>query len=330
MKNKAGLKYLLILFFGIFAGILIHKYQLPPYVNIKNLYNREILQTKHHIPSNWSIGLFEGESPLAVFDQKSNSNPIITGEIVKDRDSSEVADPFLIVENNKYYLFFEVYSKSIKQADIGLAISKDLENWEYQKIILDEDFHLSYPNVFKYQNEWYMIPESSNDFSVRLYKAINFPFEWKFEKRLLSGYRFGDPTIFQYENKWWMFVATTGNDALNLYYSNELEGPWTAHAMNPLIKNDPDNSRPAGKIFTYENKIYRFAQDDFPEYGNQVWAFEITQLSAEIYSEKIFSENPIIKKSGKGWNALGMHHFDPHFVNGKWIAFVDGFGYPEE
>jgi hypothetical protein len=34
---------------------------------------------------------------------------------------------------------------------------------------------------------------------------------------------------------------------------------------------------------------------------------------------------PILKASGNGWNANGMHHIDAHQqADGRWLACVDG------
>jgi hypothetical protein len=62
-------------------------------------------------------------------------------------------------------------------------------------------------------------------------------------------------------------------------------------------------------------------------YGNQIWAFEITELTAEIYKEEKVREDPILKADGSGWNAEAMHHIDPHQIRkNKWIASADGKG----
>jgi len=37
-------------------------------------------------------------------------------------------------------------------------------------------------------------------------------------------------------------------------------------------------------------------------------------------------DNPILRASGAGWNAAGMHHLDAHEVaSGRWVAAVDGW-----
>jgi hypothetical protein len=93
--------------------------------------------------------------------------------------------------------------------------------------------------------------------------------------------------------------------------------------MNPIVKSDRNISRPGGRLFIYDEYVYRLAQDDDPEYGIQVFAFKITELSEDLYTEEMI-EKPLIKMTGKGWNAAGMHHLDLQKVGDKWLAVVDG------
>ena len=123
---------------------------------------------------------------------------------------------------------------------------------------------MSYPHVFEWENEYYMIPESHQDYSVRLYKAKVFPDHWEYLGNILSGYQYVDPTIFRFSNKWWLFVTTPENEVLNLYYSDELSQGWKPHSLNPVVKLNKHISRPAGRVIIYQDKLYRLAQDDYP------------------------------------------------------------------
>jgi hypothetical protein len=229
----------------------------------------------------------------------------------------------MLLKNGKYFMFFEVMNRETGQGDIGYAESADGRKWKYRKIIIHEEFHLSYPYVFEWNNSYYLIPESTKDLSVRLYKAISFPEKWEYVGNLLSGVRYADPSIFRYKDKWWMFVCTENYD-LNLYYSEHLLTGWKPHPMSPIIKQNKNISRPGGRVFVYNDQLYRLTQDDSPSYGIQVFAFEITKLSEKSYEEKMASETPIVTKTGSGWNAAGMHNVDPHKVGSNWIAVVDG------
>ena len=311
--------FLLALIAGLVLGVFLHKYKFFPYNELKTAY-KSIPEEKAYGP--WSIGIFEGPSPFNLHSPANVSNPVLTGKTCGD--AVLVADPFMIRKDGKYFMFFERVSRTNDQGDIAYAESTNGKKWEYKKVVIDEKYHLSYPNVFKWKGDYYLVPESHHDLSVRLYKAESFPDKWKYVKNLLSGYSFVDPSIFYYNNKWWLFITTQFSNILNIYYAEDLMGEWKAHPMNPVVKFNAHISRPGGKVIIYKGKPYRFTQDCEPYYGIQIFAFEITELTEKTYSEKIVSEKPILTKSGKGWNAAGMHHIDVHKADNKWIAVVDG------
>jgi len=170
-----------------------------------------------------------------------------------------------------------------------------------------------------------MLPETGKTKSVRLYKAEKFPYKWVFVKEILKGKEFMDPTIFFHNNLWWIFAETKDNSVLRLYYSDIPLGPWEEHKKSPIIQGNSSIARPAGNVIFHNKKIIRFAQDDESNYGNQVWAFEITKLTKEDYEEKKIHELPILKGFER-WNKQGMHHISAiKTKKGYWIASVDGY-----
>jgi hypothetical protein len=144
---------------------------------------------------------------------------------------------------------------------------------------------------------------------------------------LVDGRVFIDPSIAFFEDRWWLFVAESDNTTPRLYFADELIGPWQEHPESPIVTNDANIARPGGRTLVYDGRLFRYAQDGDPTYGNQIWAFEITELSTTAYHEELAREYPILKASGKGWNAQAMHTLDPVLTEGgRWIAAVDGFG----
>ena len=115
----------------------------------------------------WSIGIYTGESPFNLAPPENINNPVLTARDVTDVTAEFVADPFMVKEGSSWYMFFEVWNSWDRQGDIGLAVSSDGVNWAYKQIVLNEAFHLSYPYVFKWKNEYYMIPETYQASSVR-------------------------------------------------------------------------------------------------------------------------------------------------------------------
>jgi len=84
------------------------------------------------------------------------ANPVLTCATPTEAGypSNFVADPFLYVEGDTLFLFFETKTITSMQGDIGVARSFDKgATWEFLGIALDEAWHLSYPFVFKYENE---------------------------------------------------------------------------------------------------------------------------------------------------------------------------------
>lgn len=70
------------------------------------------------------------------------------------------ADPFLVEYHDTIYLFAEIFLyKSERNGVIGYCT---YENGRFGAwtITMDKHWHLSYPNVFVYENNLYMCPES--------------------------------------------------------------------------------------------------------------------------------------------------------------------------
>lgn len=110
-------------------------------------------------------------------------------------------DPFLVCG----YIFAEILKKDQKGI---IAVAKVREdNVLNFKPIIEEKFHLSYPNVFKHQNYWYMIPESYQSGNIFLYRATNFPYKWERIKKIykLDGM---DSTVFYLNNSWFIFTTS--------------------------------------------------------------------------------------------------------------------------
>jgi hypothetical protein len=310
---------------GTLYGVLLYKFRLFPFEPVRWLYKRIVPGGTPPRYGPWTIAIVEGDDPFRMVAQATATTPIVRAQDVTDLDARYVADPFLYRVGDTQYVFFEVVCRDNEQGDIAYASCRDGDRWRYGRRIIDEPFHLSYPQVFEWEGHHYLVPESNEDLSVRLYRAESFPDRWAHVGTLMSGFRFVDPTLFRHQGLWWMFVTTPENAALNLFFSDHLTRGWTPHPLNPLIRHDPHTARPAGRVATVDGRLIRFAQDDEPSYGIQVFAFEIVTLSTTQYVERpILDGAAVAAPSGQGWNAAGMHHMDLHRVGDRWIAAVDG------
>ena len=156
--------------------------------------------------SIWSIAVVAVDSPFDLKEKVANIPPSITSADVTDVHARFVADPFMVRHDGRWVMFFEVLNDATDQGDIGYATSSDGKVWSYQRIVLDELFHLSYPSVFEYEGEFYMVPESEAAGSVRLYRATAFPSKWEYDRTLISGSDLADPTIIHHDGGWFMSI----------------------------------------------------------------------------------------------------------------------------
>ena len=281
--------------------------------------------------SQWSIGIYTGLGIGHMADPGAGINPVLTIKDIPDYQAVSVTTPFMIHHGEQWHMFFgaEVETDAGPKGKIAHALSPDGLNWTYQGMVLEEPFHLSYPYVFEWEGNIYMIPETRAHRSVRLYRAVNFPGEWIFEKSLLTRRRFADNSLFQFQDRWWMFTDS-GNHTLRLYYADRPDGKWREHGKSPLVKKNPGTARPGGRVVVVDGHPIRFAQDGVPTYGRRTLAFKIMELTPDTY-EEVPMDMDEIGASGRGWNAEGMHTIDLHALPDQgWIACVDGLGFIEE
>jgi hypothetical protein len=277
----------------------------------------------------WSIAIYIGTSPYEFAPAPQAMNPVLTRSDVSDVSAVFVADPFMLRTEHTWYMFFEVMHGETHKGEIGLATSHNGLEWQYQQIVLRESFHLSYPHVFAWQGAYFMIPESCQAGGVRLYEAVEFPWRWAYRTTLLTAPYIVDASPLHYADRWWLFAETSptfGHDTLRLYYAEALTGPWYEHPASPLIAGDAHRARPAGRVSIVGRRIVRYTQDCYPVYGTQVRAVDIHTLNIAAYGEQVHTGEPVLRGSGTGWNASGMHHIDPWpLPDGTWLACVDGF-----
>lgn len=239
-------------------------------------------------------------------------------------DAEFIADPFLLFARNKWHLFFEVMEAGIGKGSIGLATSLDGNAWQYEKIVLRTDVHLSYPFVFHHKQDIYMIPETKKAREVRLYRAHDFPYDWRLERVLLRG-RYADASVFQYGDRWWMH-AEHGPSCLALFYAESPHGPWRRHRYPFVRFRDKGAARPAGRPIILNGRAIRFAQDSRGGYGRQVRAFTIHHLTKNAYEEHPWPTDPFLAPAlNNNWNGSRMHHLDAcQLGDGSWLAASDG------
>lgn len=200
------------------------------------------------------------------------------------------ADPFLFSDKGKDFLFFEDFSYPEGKAVIS-CVELDAQGRPSQpEVILTTPYHLSYPFLFRWNGEIFMMPETGCNHTVEVYRTVEFPHRWRLEKVMLSGIQALDPTLLEYNGNFWLFanVVVPGgpvNDELFVFYADTPLGPWQPHPKNPVV-SDVRSARPAGKIFEQDGKLIRPSQDCSVRYGSRIRLNEIELLTATDYREQ--------------------------------------------
>ena len=199
------------------------------------------------------------------------------------------ADPFPWVHNGRYYIFFEELLFAEEKGRLRVMEVKRDGTWTDPITILEKDYHLSYPFLFEWEGELYMLPETMENSTIELYRCTDFPHRWELHKVLMEGVKAVDATLLQRDGKWWMFVslAVESGDAWDegsLFYADTPFGPWTPHPCNP-IRSDVRSARPGGWLFEHDGHLYRPAQDCSVCYGYALSINEIKYLGTDRYQE---------------------------------------------
>lgn len=200
-----------------------------------------------------------------------------------------LADPCLIEWQGRQHIFFEDYVYARLIGVIAWAEILPSGRTSEPVCVLEQPYHLSYPFVFAHAGELYMIPESSANLSVDLYRAVDFPTRWEMEATLLSGVNAVDATLHHDGRHWWMFVnigehGGCTNDELFIYQAEQLTGPWQAHVHNP-VKRGLRGTRPAGRLFLQDGRLMRPTQDCSKVYGGGIVIQCVDRLSLTEFDE---------------------------------------------
>ena len=136
---------------------------------------------------------------------------------------------------------------------IKMTKTKDLKFWTNPIVVLEEEFHLSYPNVFEINGQIYMIPETGKNGSVQLYVPNEDLTKWSLFRTLLTGRNYVDSSILFHCGLYFLFTTDFSDETnvLKLFWSDSLECDWIEHLKSP-IANGKNTGRCGGSIFKYQ------------------------------------------------------------------------------
>lgn len=265
----------------------------------------------------WSVGLAYG-LPEKVL--KDGIDSLEFKWIPIDDKARFLADPFIIRKSNgEVILFCEDFHYMEQYGKISVFILNDQFEPLHGKVILDTGSHLSYPAVYQFDGQYFIIPESgmakelvAHEFNLETLNIVSSRVIYKDEALL-------DATILAKENDYWILATHRGtgsNSELYLYHAENWQGDYQQIGQNP-VANDLSGSRPAGHFFEVDGKIYRPTQNSSEYYGKSIIIKELEVITKSEFREKTKKElNPDVKSR---YN-IAIHTIN--FSNG--VIVVDG------
>ncbi len=233
-----------------------------------------------------------------------------------------MADPQLIEHEGRTWMFVERFVRAKNRAHICCAELGDDGTIGPLEVALEAPYHLSLPVVFKHDGAIFMIPEAGERGRIELFRAVDFPFRWKFEHALFDMP--GLDTVMHIGEDGGTYFFTSlrhkphAHPNLFLFMAKGLFEPWQLHPASPLSL-DARYSRNAGSILDVEGQCYRPSQDHTGFYGRQMHFHRIVRLNPREYVEELVGQRSV----SPGWPkaAIGTHTYAR---TDKWEA-VDGY-----
>jgi hypothetical protein len=267
----------------------------------------------------WSIGF---NTINSVFEEDPVKDGIILHkDWLKSHSSSKtrfLADPFVFVEDNVHYIFFE--HQAAGNADVGLLKSYDGKNFLFEGNVLDENFHLSFPQVFKFRGDYYMVPESKQAGQVLLYKAENFPYDWTIFDTLIKNVELKDPAILISDS---INLLSLSDDDLRqtIYSADSLTGIWKKDTR--FKDRYGDETRAGGNFFQVNGEWYLPLQKNNRGYGSGISIYKLRYDDEEMKLEKQI-DSYLDKIDSIKWFNRGMHHLSVYPYEGNYKIVFDG------
>jgi hypothetical protein len=232
----------------------------------------------------WSVFLGEGRF---LDSSRSDMKPL---KMPKDEFW---ADPFLFQHQGTDYVFFENYSYRTNRGKISCGKVKDQELYDIVDV-LDLDYHLSFPFIFEEDGVIFLMPETSENKRLEVYRAVDFPMKWELYTTAFEGEMVADAFFYDDpQDQKWLFVnkqsAVTSpmNSELFIYKTDSIKlKNLQAHAQNPVII-DARVARNGGAPFRHNSDLYRPSQRNTDGiYGRALNINRIKKLTIDSYEEE--------------------------------------------
>ena len=196
------------------------------------------------------------------------------------------ADPFLFEYHGQIYLFAEIMSYQTGRGYIGYC-QYDGEGFGQWQLAIKEMWHLSYPNIFEWNGNIYMLPEQYQSGEIALYECVQFPSKWKRLSPLKCKGEYVDSTVLFQNDKAWLFTLRMNPEkhSEGELLRTKLFSPVELGEFDVIDTAGGLYKRPAGHFLVSNGKTYRVAQNCDGGYGKGLIFYFVEKCNDKTYRE---------------------------------------------
>ena len=240
---------------------------------------------------------------------RNGLNGVVLNYVKNPYPNKWFADPFILEEDTKSIQFLvEEFDYSVGRGRIArILVDKREKEVKECSIILDLPTHLSFPVIYRVDNEIYVHPETSASGASYMYRYDR-KMDKLVEPRLIIKQPIADAIIRQVDNCYIMYATRNPNAngcELIEYRSSSLFGPYTEY---PPLHFELNTARMAGMFIGG----IRPAQDCYRDYGKAV----------VLYNDK----NVQCRIEPTNWRYAGIHTFNT--LNQTFVIDIKKYDYP--
>ena len=264
--------------------------------------------------TKYNIGFIDGD-----LESILNGEPIKINWLKHSYKDRWFADPFILdITDKEIIVLVEEWYDPIQRGRISkLTIDKHTYKLKNLKVMIEADYHLSFPAIDRKSDGIYIHPESSSIGKLETYKYDTTTDSFR-KVGVVSKLPLTDSVCKELGGQNLMFstkLPDANGKELGIYkWDNELK----EYIIQEYYHFNDNISRMAGNFFEFKGKIYRPAQVCIKSYGDAVSIQEVSFKDGKWdFKEirRIYSPHPDLD--------LGFHTFNVY----KDTIVVDAIGY---
>ena len=225
------------------------------------------------------------------------------------------ADPFIVEHEGKTAIFVELMDFFYGLGTIGVF---EECNGSFSKVkeIIREDYHMSFPNVFKHDDELYMIPETYSANNIHLYKCDCFPYKWREFCTLIDNVKIVDCSIIQKESVTYVIGYDIEVNSARVFILD-----WKSLALKEIFPvGNFSLERQGGNFFKDKGTLKRVIQDCKFVYGDFIKIYSIDQIDEEFFNETFERE---VRIDDYSFDVKKQFNHTHHYANSDNYEVID-------